>query len=387
MRLLALPLFSILLLANSPDDQPDPRQLLLHAADAIKKYDSYQIHSLSLIETRGGMNNHMQMPAVISVRRPDLMRIESQNEAAGMTVVSDGAHTFVYLDQQKKYIKRAATSSPESALGETGVIKNLPDISKSVESVKITGEKTMEIDEQPYECWVVEARYGTITLPGQELTITNAVQVSWISKTLGLTLQSSFNAHLVIGRLPEPVEMTQATTTMGLSLNADLPDSLFVFTPPAGAVETADWTLPGITKPDLEGKPAPAIKGAPPIKGKVVLLNFWTAWSAPCKTELPILDKLQKQFRAQGLVVLGMNVGNDQAAVTFPTIHLKDDDELLKTLSVNAYPTLILIDRTGKIALYEVGAKTEPALRAALAKLGIKPETTPAKPPVPKTAK
>jgi thiol-disulfide isomerase/thioredoxin len=181
--------------------------------------------------------------------------------------------------------------------------------------------------------------------------------------------------------------MTQATTTMGLSLNADLPDSLFVFTPPAGAVETADWTLPGITKPDLEGKPAPAIKGAPPIKGKVVLLNFWTAWSAPCKTELPILDKLQKQFRAQGLVVLGMNVGNDQAAVTFPTIHLKDDDELLKTLSVNAYPTLILIDRTGKIALYEVGAKTEPALRAALAKLGIKPETTPAKPPVPKTAK
>jgi len=61
-------------------------------------------------------------------------------------------------------------------------------------------------------------------------------------------------------------------------------------------------------------------------------LNFWTAWSAPCKTELPILDKLQKQFRAQGLVVLGMNVGNDPSTVTFPTLHIKDDDELLKTL-------------------------------------------------------
>ena len=378
---------ALLLLPAFLQAQPDPRDLLLHSNDAIKKYASYQIHSLSLVETTGGNNTHLEMPAVISVRRPDRMRIESHNGAVAMTVVSDGSHTYVYLDQQKKYIKRAATSSPESALGENGVLKNLPDISTFINSVKITGEKTMEIDQQPYECWVVEAHYDTIKLPDQQLTITNAVQISWISKTLGLTLQNSFTAHLVIGSLPEPVEMTQATTTMGLTLNPSLPDSLFVFTPPPGSTETADWTLPGIVKPDIEGKPAPALKGAPPTKGKVVLLDFWTSWCGPCRKELPVLEKLHKEFRAKGLVVLGMNVGEDMetmskyvatAGLTYPSIQVTAEDDLLKSLSVNAFPTLILIDREGKVALYEVGAKGEPALRAALAKHGIKP--TPPKP-------
>jgi thiol-disulfide isomerase/thioredoxin len=353
----ALLLFPTLLFAQ----QPDARDLLLHSADAIKKYPTYQIHSLSLIETRGGMMNRMQMPAVISVRRPDLMRIESQNGPIGMTVVSDGSYTYIYFDQQKKYIKRAATSSPESALGETGILKNLPDINSAIKTVEITGEKSIEIDEKTYECWVVEAHYDAIKLPEQELTIQDAVQVSWISKTLGLTLQNSFNARLIMGSLPEPVEMTQATTTMGLSLNADLADALFTFDPPAGATETPDWTLPGIVKPDLEGKPAP--KGVTVTKGKVNVLYFWANWSAPSKRDLPILDKLQKEFRAQGLVVAQIETPNE---------------EVQKALSVNAYPTLIIVDREGKIAQYEVGAKGEPALRAALAKQGIKP-TPPAK--------
>ncbi len=356
--------------------QPDPRQLLLHSADAIKKYSSYQIHSLSIIETRGGSNTRMQMPATISVRRPDRMRIESETAEDATTVVSDGAHTYIYLEQQKKYIRRAATSSPETALGESGVLKNLPDINNSLKSVEITAEKTLEIDDQQYECWVVEARYDTITVPGQ-LTILDAVQTSWISKTLGLTLQNKLTARLIIGTLPEPVVMTQATTTVGLSLNTDLPDSLFTFTPPPGSTMTADWTLPGITKPDVEGKPAPALKGAPPTEGKVVLLDFWTSWCGPCKRQQPIIEKLHKEFRSKGLVVLGVNVGEDKETMdkvrlSYPSIQLAEDDEILKSLSVHAYPTLVLIDRTGKVALYDIGAKSEASLRAALAKTGIK---------------
>ena len=359
--------------------QPEPRELLLHSSDAIKKSSSYQIHSLSIIETHGGTNTRMQMPAVISVRRPDRMRIESETNEAATVVVSDGSHTYVYLEQQNKYIKRAATSSPESALGENGVLKDLPDIAQSLKSVEITGEKTMEIDDKQYECWVVVAHYDTIKLPTQNLTILDAIQTSWISKTLGLTLQNSFSARLLVGTLPEPVIMTQATTTVGISLNADLPDSLFVFTPPPGATQTADWTLPGITKPDVEGKPAPELKGAPPTKGKVVLLDFWTSWCGPCKRQQPIIEKLNREFRAQGLVVLGVNVGDDKETVaktrlSYPSLALDPDDEVLKSLAVNAYPTLILIDRTGKVAHYDIGAKSEASLRAALAKTGIKPK-------------
>jgi thiol-disulfide isomerase/thioredoxin len=381
MRRLALLILPALLQAQQ---QPDPRELLQRSADAIKKYSSYQIHSLSVIETRGGTNTRMQMPATISVRRPDRMRIDSETDQDSTTVVSDGAHTYIYLEQQKKYIRRAATSSPETALGESGVLKNLPDIANSLKSVQITAEETLEIDDQTYECWVVEARYDTITVPGQ-LTIFDAVQTSWISKTLGLTLQNKLTARLLIGTLPEPVVMTQATTTVGLSLNADLPDSLFVFTPPPGATQTADWTLPGITKPDVEGKPAPVLKGAPPTEGKVVLLDFWTSWCGPCKRQFPIIEKLNKEFRGKGLVVLGVNVGEDKETIdkvrlTYPTLQLDADDEALKSLSVHAYPTLVLIGRTGKVALYDIGAKSEASLRAALAKTGIKSPPVPPKP-------
>jgi len=368
--------FFLLPVILAAQDQPDARELLAHSSDALKKSNSYQIHSLSLVEATGGLNNRTQMAAVINVRRPDRMRLESQNEAAAMTVVSDGSHTYIYFDKEKKYVKRAATQSPETALGENGILKNLPDIANFIQSVKITGEKSMEIDEKSYDCWIVEARYDTIKLPEQQLTITNAVEVNWISKTLGLTLQSSLTAHLIMGSLPEPVEITQATTTMGLSLDADLPDSLFVFEPPPGARETADWTLPGITKPDVEGKPAPELKGAPPTKGKVVLMAFWAPWSTPGRSELQVLQKLHQEFRAQGLVVVGIDVSDKKDPVpglTYTNLQVPPDDEILKTLSINSYPTLVLIDREGKVILYEIGAKSEASLRAELASAGIKP--------------
>src|ERR1700689_907149 len=121
MRRPALLLLPLLLRAQ----QPDARELLLRSADAIKKYSSYQIHSLSIIETRGGTNTRMQMPAVVSVRRPDRVRIETETNEAASTVVIDGSHTYIYLEGENKYIRRAATSSPESALAENGVLKNL----------------------------------------------------------------------------------------------------------------------------------------------------------------------------------------------------------------------------------------------------------------------
>jgi len=350
--------FSLLFIAALAwAQEPDARALLDNAARALRKYPAYEVHSFSFVETSGAINNRIEMTTSIAVKRPDLMRIESQNGPLGVTVVSDGLVTYIYFDRENKYIKRASTSLPESALGETGILRDLPDMNSTLESVKVTGEKTMEIEDKDYDCWVVEAHYGELKVPSQHMTIRDAVQVSWISKTLGMTLQSSVTAKLIISTLPEPVQMTQATTTMGLSFDAD-PAKVFTFTPPPGAVETQDWTLPGIVKPDVEGKPAPPIRGAPPIKGKVALVDFCTSWSKPCKQQAPMLDRLGKEFAAQGLVVIHAPVSVG--------------DPVLKALSVNAYPTMVLIDREGNVALYEAGALSEARLRSALAKAGLK---------------
>jgi hypothetical protein len=90
------------------------------------------------------------------------------------------------------------------------------------------------------------------------------------------------------------------------------------------------------------------------------------------------LQKLSAEFRDQGLVVVGLSVGEETPVVeaflkSMPLAYPNAiaADQLISDLSVNAFPTVVLIDREGKIASYEVGTRGEAALRADLAKLGL----------------
>jgi thiol-disulfide isomerase/thioredoxin len=380
-------------LTNPSASQPDPRELLKQSADAIKQYKSYQLESVIAVDMRGGpINDKLEMPSSISVKRPDKLRIESTSRAGTITIVGDGEHTWFYVSTVKKYVKRDAVESPEAVVINSGLLpKNLPDLNQSIKSVKLTGEETLDIGGVKTACWVVETIFDKITLPEQNVTVRDAVQITWISKDRRLTLQSTFGAKINLPDVAEPVEMTQSTHTTRVRLDVNLPDSMFVFTPPPGVVETEDWTLPGVTKPDLIGKPAPilttkvnAAGGAEidlaALKGKVVLLDFWATWCAPCNRELPIIEKLQREFRDQGLVAMGVTVGEDRttlenfvraATLTYSNVSVEDGAAIVADLSLTAFPTIVLIDREGKIASYEVGARGEAALREDLKKLGI----------------
>lgn len=88
------------------------------------------------------------------------------------------------------------------------------------------------------------------------------------------------------------------------------------------------------------GKPAPQlllkdIQGRTvrlsDYRGKVVLLNFWATWCAPCRAEMPDLIKWQRQYRSRGLQVIG---------ITYPPEELAEVRKFTKTIKVN-YPILI----------------------------------------------
>ena len=356
-----------------------------------KRYESYQLESIVNIEMHGGpINTKLEMPSTISVRRPDRMRIESRSQAGTVDIVSDGQHTWFYISATKKYIRRAASASPEAAVGNAGILpKNLPDVTKSVKSVKLTGEDTLMVGGEKMPCWMVQTVFDKIAVPEPGILILEGKSVSWIRKSDLLSLQNTFEAKLEMPGVSEPVNMTQSTQTTALRLNVALPDSLFVFTPPAGAKETEDWSLPGIVKPDVVGKSAPDFRGAAldgsqvslsELRGKVVLLDFWATWCQPCRRDLPALQKLHQEFHDAGLVVLGITSGEDPAAtrkflsempLNYPIVPIDEGSELISKLSVSAFPTVVLIDREGKIASYEVGARGEAALRSDLLKLGI----------------
>jgi thiol-disulfide isomerase/thioredoxin len=62
---------------------------------------------------------------------------------------------------------------------------------------------------------------------------------------------------------------------------------------------------------DLDGK---LVKSSD-FLGKVVILDFWATWCAPCKAEIPGFIALQKQYGDQGLVVIGVSLDNQEPAV------------------------------------------------------------------------
>ena len=78
-------------------------------------------------------------------------------------------------------------------------------------------------------------------------------------------------------------------------------------------------------------------------KGKVVLLNFWATWCAPCRAEMPDLVKWQREYKSKGLQVIG---------VTYPPTELTEAREFIKTIKVN-YPVALGEERTK--ALFDKG--------------------------------
>jgi thiol-disulfide isomerase/thioredoxin len=82
-------------------------------------------------------------------------------------------------------------------------------------------------------------------------------------------------------------------------------------------------------------------------RGKVVLLNFWATWCAPCRVEMPDLVKWQREYKGKGLQVIG---------VTYPPEELAEVRKFIKGVKVN-YPVTLGDEQTK--ALFDKG-KTLP---------------------------
>ena len=120
----------------------------------------------------------------------------------------------------------------------------------------------------------------------------------------------------------------------------------------------ANVVTPKIETLDLQGKAWNTTE----LAGKVVVLNFWATWCAPCKDELPTLQTLHDISDSQ-TVVLTINVREPAAraarymqstGMTFPVIS-DAKGELAKRWGVTVYPTTILISPNGQARWRIVG--------------------------------
>lgn len=144
---------------------------------------------------------------------------------------------------------------------------------------------------------------------------------------------------------------------------------------PAWAIE-AGQRAPAFSLPGAEG--AVTLEA---LRGRVVLLDFWASWCAPCKLSFPWMSAMQARHAAAGLRVVAVNVDRQrppadaflravQPQMAAPlTIAFDSAGETPERYGAKAMPTSVLIGADGQVLLQHAGFRDvdKPALEAAIA--------------------
>lgn len=133
-----------------------------------------------------------------------------------------------------------------------------------------------------------------------------------------------------------------------------------------GGEPAALFDLPVIHNGDKGSKLALA-----DLKGSPVIVDFWATWCGPCAMQTPILDRVAKRYQQKGLKVVGINVVDDDhdAAADYVTrknlsypIVIDDTGLTQRSYGVNKLPTLVLIDKEGRVVRRTSGLVDEASL-------------------------
>jgi peroxiredoxin len=133
-----------------------------------------------------------------------------------------------------------------------------------------------------------------------------------------------------------------------------------------GAIAPA-WTL---------ATPAGQTVRSTDYAGQVVVLAFWATWCPPCVREVPVLMELQTELGPRGLTVIGASFDDTsdkvvkfaaKKSVNYPLVMA--DEAVGAAYGVEALPTLLVIDRQGKVVARHVGLSTKEVLVADIAPL------------------
>jgi len=131
--------------------------------------------------------------------------------------------------------------------------------------------------------------------------------------------------------------------------------------------------LPAMERFDLEGK-------IPALKGKVVIVDFWASWCAPCRQSFPAFERLVQHFGSDKLVVVAVSVDESAAdfkrylaahPASFATVR-DAKHAFAAAVEPPGMPTTLVLDRKGIVRLVHVGFhadSSETALQTAISKI------------------
>jgi thiol-disulfide isomerase/thioredoxin len=150
------------------------------------------------------------------------------------------------------------------------------------------------------------------------------------------------------------------------------------------------WRLAGVANGEVVESAAPrppqvrldalggGTVGFDDFEGEVVVVDFWATWCGPCRLQAKILEPLHEELDGR-VQFLAVNLGEDRETIeryvaknAFAYPVLMDPEESLGIdLEIFALPTVMVLDRDGRIAYLRPGISDRPTLTAALIEAGV----------------
>jgi thiol-disulfide isomerase/thioredoxin len=263
---------------------------------------------------------------------------------------------------------------------------------------KVDWRKAKEVQRLPcgfsgkdHECVIIEAPIKPwlhMGLPGEVIKMADGIIRVMADTETGIWLRAHVSASVERGQIASQWDLTYNIKQMAYGATPDM--SLFEL--PKGLKEVKDLTRwVGYFKEQLSGKPAPALQvtdihgtvhSLAELKGKTVLLDFWTTWCPPCQSDASSIEKLNQKYGNKNLAIIGISVDEERATVenylkkhphSYPVV-LSSENRLPRTYQVDAFPTYLIISPDGTVVTAEQGDKGFGSLRKDLEKAGMSVE-------------
>jgi peroxiredoxin/outer membrane lipoprotein-sorting protein len=375
------------LLVSSAATEPSAGETATLLKSVARVYEGlvhYHIEgTLTASVDAGGTHQRLATTFELAAIRPQRLLSRFDGAMLQMYRVSNGEAVWIYHPGTNEYMREEGAlvgpAAESATFGESILLVYTAYAdSAAARRARIVGKETLTVGDRPVDCLVVEISANEDSSMGR----TSGPDTLWVDPARSLVARSS---HRIVTEAGGMVASSLLVFEYDrIDIDEAPPESLFVFHPPEGAREVESFSesasrwvgkaAPGFALRSLDGREYRLAE----LRGSVVLIDFWATWCAPCRRELPHIERLHRELADRGLVVVAVSAESrerverflDERRFTFAAL-LDPGRDVHSAYGVQSIPQVFVVDRDGNVAAHLVGARSEGELRAALREAGL----------------